>query len=144
MDISQVAKQSGVAASRLRYYEEKGLIRAIGRDGLKRVFSPGILERLALIALGQSAGFSLDEIAGMLGRDGNPEIDKARLVEKADELDGRIKRLCAMRDGLRHAAQCSAPSYLECPKFQRLMQHAAKADKKQRQSGAARQNKPPR
>ncbi len=143
MDISQVAKQSGVAASRLRYYEEKGLIHSIGRDGLKRVFPPGILERLALIALGQSAGFSLDEIAGMLGRDGNPQIDKTKLVEKADELDERIKQLRAMRDGLRHAAQCSAPSYLECPNFQRLMQHAAKADKKQRHSGSASRHKTP-
>ncbi|QYJ75106.1 helix-turn-helix domain-containing protein [Shewanella sp. FJAT-52076] len=143
MDISQVAKQSGVAASRLRYYEEKGLIHSNGRDGLKRVFPPGILERLALIALGQSAGFSLDEIAGMLGTDGVPEIDKAKLVEKADELDARIQRLSTMRDGLRHAAQCSAPSYLECPKFQRLMQHAAKADKKQRQSGLVSGQKKP-
>ena len=65
MDIAEVAKSSGVPASTLRFYEEKGLIRSVGRQGLRRVFGPDVIERLALIALGRSAGFSLDEIAVM-------------------------------------------------------------------------------
>ena len=63
MDIAEVAKRSGVPASTLRFYEEKGLISSIGRQGLRRVFNDSILERLALIALGRAVGFSLDEIA---------------------------------------------------------------------------------
>jgi DNA-binding transcriptional MerR regulator len=63
VDITEVARRSGVPASTLRFYEEKGLIASIGKRGLHRVFDPGVLERLALIALGRSAGFSLDEIA---------------------------------------------------------------------------------
>jgi DNA-binding transcriptional MerR regulator len=125
MDISEVAKRSGVPASTLRFYEEKGLITSIGRQGLRRVFNTGVLERLALIALGRSAGFALDEIAWMLGADGNPQIDRKLLADKAEELDMSIRKMTAMRDGLRHAAVCSAPSHMECPTFRRLLGLAA-------------------
>lgn len=125
MDIVEVAKRSGVPASTLRFYDEKGLISSVGRQGLRRLFSANVLERLALIALGRAAGFSLDEIARMLGSESKPNIDRALLVSKADELERTIKQLTAMRDGLRHAAVCSAPSHLECPKFRRLMGLAA-------------------
>ena len=125
MDIAEVAKRSGVPASTLRFYEEKGLIASVGRRGLRRVFDAGVLERLALIALGRSAGFSLDEIARMFAPDGRPRIDRRVLAAKAEELDGTIRKLSAMRDGLRHAAVCPAPSHMECPTFRRLLGGAA-------------------
>ena len=125
MDIGEVAKRSGLPPSTLRYYEEKGLIASVGRNGLRRVFEKDVLDRLALIALGQAAGFSLDEIAPMLGKGRQPQIDRDLLVRKADELELSIRHMTAVRDGLRHAAVCPAPSYLECPTFQRLMSLAA-------------------
>lgn len=125
MDIAEVARQSGLAASTLRFYEEKGLIASVGRHGLRRVFGADVLERLALIALGRSAGFSLDEIARMFAPDGQLAIDRAMLTVKADELDRTILKLRAMSEGLRHAAICSAPSYLVCPSFQRLLRKAS-------------------
>lgn len=125
LDIAEVARRSGVPASALRYYEEKGLIASIGRRGLRRLFDPAILDRLALIALGRAAGFSLDEIAGMFTPEGAPKIDRAALSAKADDIDGTIRRLAAMRDGLRHAAACRAPSHMECPTFRRILKAAA-------------------
>lgn len=125
MDIAEVAKRSGISASTLRFYEEKGLIRSVGRRGLRRVFDANILEQLALIALGRASGFSLDEIAGMLGSKGQPNIDRELLISKSEELDKTIQKLTAMRDGLRHAAVCSAPSHMECPTFRRLLGLAA-------------------
>jgi len=125
IDIAEVARRSGVPASTLRFYEQKGLIAPVGRRGLRRLFDPGVLERLALIALGRSAGFSLDEIALMFAPDGRPRIDRAMLAAKADDLDRMIRRLGAMRDGLRHAAACSAPSHMECPTFRRILRAAA-------------------
>lgn len=124
LDISEVAKRSGLPASTLRFYEEKGLVAAIGRRGARRLFDPGVLERLALISLGRAAGFSLDEIGLMFAPDGQPQIGRDQLTAKADELDRRIRRMKAMRDGLRHAAICPAPSHFECPKFRRLVQLA--------------------
>jgi len=125
MDITEVARRSGVPASTLRFYEEKGLITSVGRQGLRRVFKPGVLERLALIALGRSAGLSLDEIARMFAPDGRPRVDRDVLAAKAEELDATIAKLGAMRDGLRHAAACPAPSHMECPTFRRLLEGAA-------------------
>jgi DNA-binding transcriptional MerR regulator len=125
MDIHEVARASGVPASTLRYYEEKGLIASVGRRGLRRTFEPRVVERLALIALGRAAGFSLEEIARIFAPDGRPKIDRQLLAGKADQLDRTIRKLGAMRDGLRHAASCPAPSHLECPTFRRLMSAAA-------------------
>lgn len=125
MDIAEVARKSGFPASALRYYEEKGLISSVGRQGLRRTFAPGVLDQLALIALGQAAGFSLDDIGAMFSPDGQASIDRTSLRAKADELDQTIKRLKAMRNGLRHAAVCPAPSHAECPTFQRLLRSAA-------------------
>jgi DNA-binding transcriptional MerR regulator len=136
LDINEVSRRSGVTAATLRYYEGKGLISSVGRRGLRRLFDTSVNEKLALIALGQSAGFSLDEIARMFGADGKPRIDRRVLAEKAAELDGTIRELTAMRDGLRHAAKCSAPSHMECPTFRRLLGMAG--------SGAIRGSRPRR
>ena len=125
MDISEVARRSGVAASALRYYERKGLIRSLESAGARRRFSPAGLDQRALLALGQAAGFSLDEIRVMFTPEGAPNIDRAMLSAKADELERMVKRLKAMIDGLRHAAACPATSHAACPSFQRLLKAAA-------------------
>ena len=125
LDIGEVARRSGVPASTLRFYEEQGLIASIGRHGLRRQYGASVLERLALVALGRAAGFSLDEIGRMFAPDGRPRIDRALLSARADELDRTLRQLTAMLDGLRHAAACRAPSHMECPTFRRLLRAAA-------------------
>lgn len=121
LDIAEVARRTGLPASTLRFYEEKGLIHSIGRLGLRRIFDHRILERLALISMGRAAGFSLEELTGMFAPDGKPRIDKRVLAAKAAELDATIRKLSAIREGLRHAAECRAPSHLECPTFKRIL-----------------------
>ena len=125
MDIAEVARRSGVPASTLRFYEQKGLIASLGREGLRRNFAPAVLDQLALISLGQAAGLSLDDIRTMFSPDGQPSIDRAMLSARADEIDAQVRRLRAMSNGLRHAAVCPAPSHAECPTFQRLLRAAA-------------------
>jgi DNA-binding transcriptional MerR regulator len=134
MDIAEVAKRTGVPASTLRFYEQKGLIASVGRQGLRRVFAPAVLQRLALIALGRSAGFSLEAIAEMFGPDGRPRIDRRVLAAKSAELDRTIRKLKAVRNGLRHAAVCPAPSHMECPTFRRLLEAAVPGAIGQRES----------
>lgn len=140
MDISEVARKSGVAASALRFYERKGLIQSLQTDSARRQFAPSVLDRLALIALGQAAGFSLDEIRDMFTPDGEPHIDRALLVAKADELEQMSKRLKAVVEGLRHAAVCPAASHAACPSFQRLLRAAAAGalDQRKRQRAPRR------
>src|SRR5262245_22462791 len=48
LDIGEVARRSGVPASTLRFYDEQGLIASVGRRGLRRLFEPEVLQRLAL------------------------------------------------------------------------------------------------
>jgi DNA-binding transcriptional MerR regulator len=134
MDIAEVARRSGVPASALRYYEQKGLIASVGRAGLRRTFAPTVLHQLSLIALGQAAGFSLDEVRGMFSADGRANIDRQSLRGKADEIDATIGRLQALSRGLRHAAVCPAENHAECPTFQRLL----------RAAGAGKLGAPPR
>ena len=137
MDIAEVARRSGVAASALRFYEAKGLISSGARHGLRRRFEPAVLDQLALIALGQAAGFTLDEIRSMFAPDGKPSIDRRLLTAKADELDATIRRLKAMSTGLRHAAVCPARSHSECPSFQRLLRAAASKQRLRRQRASS-------
>ena len=125
MDISEVSKQTGIPSSALRYYEQKGLIASVREKGARRRYATNVLDQLALIALGQAAGLSLDEIRSMLSPYGPPNIDRQLLSAKADEIDALIKRLKAMSNGLRHAAACPAPSHAECPSFQKLLKAAA-------------------
>ncbi len=80
LDIGEVARRSGVPASTLRYYEEKGLIASSGRHGLRRLFDAGVLERLALIGLGRAAGRT-----GLPGR--------------ADSAAGAIRRYAGFHGG---------------------------------------------
>ena len=124
LDIGEVSEQSGIPPSTLRYYEEIGLISSVGRHGLRRQYEPQTLLQLSLIALGKSAGFSLDDIAGMFGKDGQPNLPRAELHARADELDRQIRNLTTLRNALRHVADCPAPSHMECPTFRRLVRLA--------------------
>jgi len=135
MDIAEVAKRTGVPASTLRYYEKKGLIASTDRQGLRRRFAPAVLDQLALIALGQAAGLSLDEIGSMLSPNGGSRIDRQLLATKAEEINETIKQLRAVSRGLRHAAECKAPSHAECPTFQRLLKAAASGALASRRQG---------
>lgn len=126
LDIGEVAEKSGSKPSALRYYEEAGLISSVSRHGLRRQFAPEVLLQLKLIAMGKLAGFSLDEIARMFGRNGMPDLPRDVIHAKADEIDRKIRELMALRDTLRHVAECPAPSHMECPTFRRLLDVAGK------------------
>jgi DNA-binding transcriptional MerR regulator len=130
IDIAELSKKTGLPASTLRYYEEKSLISSIGRRGLKRLFDPSVLQRLALVALGRMANFSLSEIRSLLLSDQGTFIDRDVLRAKAVEIDRQISVLQQVRNGLIHAAECPAPSHLECPRFQKMMRVAAKEQAK--------------
>jgi len=121
LDIGDVSRRTGVPPSTLRYYEQIGLIASVGRHGLRRQFDPEVLAQVALISWGKSAGFSLEDIAGMFGRDGRPELPRDEIHARADTIDAHIRNMEILRDTLRHVADCPAPSHMECPTFRRLV-----------------------
>lgn len=67
MKIGELAKHSGLAQSRIRFYESIGLLQTVERrpNGY-RTYPPDAVQVLGLIAIAQKAGFSLDEIRTLL------------------------------------------------------------------------------
>lgn len=136
LDIGEVTAQTGVKPSALRYYEKVGLISSSSRLGLRRQFPQEVLLQIKLIMMGKSAGFSLEEIASMFSDRGTPELPRVMLHQKADQIDQQIHKLIALRDTLRHVADCPASSHMECPTFIRLVEMAGKNHLKQQRKKA--------
>jgi len=121
LDIRDVVELSGVPPSTLRFYEKKGLINSIGRNRLRRQFHKNVLNKLQLIALGQAAGFTLDEMAVMLNTGGRAVIDREPLEQRARKIDDTIRRLQLLSNGLKHIARCTEPEYTQCEEFKKVV-----------------------
>lgn len=78
------------------------------RNGLRRQYPQSVLSQLQLIALGQAAGFSLDEMAAMLNPEGKVAINREQLQQRAQAIDETICKLQLFSEGLKHAARCPA------------------------------------
>jgi DNA-binding transcriptional MerR regulator len=129
MDIGELAAQSGLSASALRYYEEVGLITSIGRRGLRRQFGPEALWQVRLATLGKKAGFTLSEIAALSSTGRASGLPRAALHARRREIDRQIRELTALREVLGHVAACPAPNHFECPRFQKLLRIATRERK---------------
>jgi MerR family redox-sensitive transcriptional activator SoxR len=68
LTIGEVARRSGVAASALRFYEERGLITSVRTSAGHRRFARPVIRRVAFIVFAQRVGLSLDEIRGELAK----------------------------------------------------------------------------
>jgi len=121
LDIREISDLSGVNPSALRYYEKKGLIQPVGRNGLRRQYHENVLNKLQLIALGQAAGFSLDEITEMFNAEDKIALDRERLYQRAQEIDATIRRLELLSCGLKHVARCTQPEHTDCEEFKRVV-----------------------
>jgi DNA-binding transcriptional MerR regulator len=115
LSISDVAAASGLRPSALRYYEEAGLISPAGRRGGRRIYRPDVLSRLALVALAQEVGFTVREIAALLGGHANGKERWREMTErKLGEIDLQMERLQAMKRLLRAAAACECSGVDAC------------------------------
>lgn len=115
LSIGEVAAHTGLRPSALRYYEEIGLIHSVGRRGGRRYFDIDVLSRLRFIALSQSAGFTLEEIATLL--DGRRQMRQRwrRLAEaKLGELDRRMGELRGITRLLEAALACTCARVEGC------------------------------
>jgi DNA-binding transcriptional MerR regulator len=100
MKIGELAKHTGIPASAIRYYEREGLLPKAqrGANGY-RVYDECAPERLELIQLGQSLGFSLDTIRALAALQGDAQKDGllAKLEARLQEVD----RMSAILDAQR-------------------------------------------
>lgn len=121
LTISETARRSGVAASALRYYEERGLISAAEREGAgnHRRYPRPVLRRIAFIVFAQRVGLSLEEIAAELAKlppHGVPtRADWARLSATwSGRIDERIAELERLKAGLTECIGCGCLSLDRC------------------------------
>lgn len=100
--IGSVTKQSGVPIKTIRYYEELGLLKAVGRtESGYRLFNSDIFARLHFIKRAQNLGLSLAEIKEFLDVHDGGELPcdriKVKLNDKIDEIDHQIQQLQVLK-----------------------------------------------
>ena len=119
LPISEVSRRSGVAASALRFYEERGLISSERAGSGHRRFPRPVLRRIAFIVFAQRVGLTLDEIGDELAKlpgDRAPtRRDWARLsTQWSSRIDDRIAELQRLKAGLTDCIGCGCLSLDRC------------------------------
>jgi MerR family redox-sensitive transcriptional activator SoxR len=119
LTINQVSRRSGVAASALRYYEERGLIRSERAGSGHRRFPRAVLRRIAFIVFAQRLGMSLEEVKAELDTLPTDHIptgeDWSRLSGGwTRRIDERIAELERLKSGLAGCIGCGCLSLSTC------------------------------
>ncbi|OKB68192.1 Cu(I)-responsive transcriptional regulator [Serratia marcescens] len=121
MNISDVAKKTGLTSKTIRFYEEKALITApIRSDNGYRHYSAKHVEELTLLRQARQVGFNLDECRELVALFNDPARHsadvKARTLQKVAEIEKHISELGEMRQRLLTLAeQCPGDEGAECP-----------------------------
>jgi MerR family redox-sensitive transcriptional activator SoxR len=119
LTIGEVARRSGVAASALRFYEERGLIESERAGSGRRRYPRPVLRRIAFIVFAQRVGLTLDEIGTELAKlppDRAPARDDwSRLSSTwTERIDDRIAELQRLKAGLTECIGCGCLSLDRC------------------------------
>lgn len=119
LTIGELAKRSGVAASALRYYEERELIWPERTAAGHRRYERSVLRRVAFIVFAQKIGLTLEEVARELRR-----LPRNRVPAKShwaalgktwtEAIDARIAQLELLREGLTSCIGCGCLSLRRC------------------------------
>ncbi|KJM64941.1 Cu(I)-responsive transcriptional regulator [Pluralibacter gergoviae] len=121
MNISDVAKKTGLSSKAIRFYEEKGLVTAPMRsDNGYRNYTQKHLDELTLLRQARLVGFNLEECRELVHLFNDPARHsadvKARTLQKVAEIESHIEQLQAMRQQLLSlAASCPGDDGADCP-----------------------------
>src|ERR1700750_1862296 len=115
MTIGDVARRSGVAATALRFYEDKGLITSERAGSGHRRYPRPVLRRIAFIVFAQKVGLSLDEIGAELAKLAADRAPTGRDLERltrtwSARIDDRIAELRRLQRGLTECIGCGCLS----------------------------------
>ena len=119
LTIGEVARRSGVAASALRFYDDRGLIRSERAGSGHRRYPRPVLRRIAFIVFAQRIGLTLEEIGAELAKlppERAPNRrDWSRLSRQwASRIDQRIAELEHLKLGLTECIGCGCLSIERC------------------------------
>ncbi len=121
MNISDVAKKTGLTSKAIRFYEEKGLVtQPARRDNGYRSYNARHLEELTLLHQARLVGFNLDECRELVALFNNPQRHsadvKVRTLQKVKDIENHIQQLKAMREHLLALAEsCPGDDSADCP-----------------------------
>ena len=123
LSIGEVAREVGVAASALRYYEKAGLLPAPPRRSGQRCYNEAVLGRIYLIRLALEAGFTVAETRLFLSGF-SPQIPpaarwRALAARKLEEIDALMDRARRMKSLLEASFQCHCPRLEDCERYLR-------------------------
>lgn len=126
MNISDVAKKTGLTSKAIRFYEEKGLVTPPLRseNGYRR-YTQQHLDELTLLRQARLVGFNLEECGELVNLFNDPERHsadvKARTLHKVEEIEKHIAQLQEMRDQLLAlATACPGDDSADCPIIENL------------------------
>ena len=146
MSIGQLAREAGVAATALRYYEREGVLAPTVRSRAGyRLYSQQAVEQLGFIRSAQAVGFTLDDIRALMGLDGASDKmsrkDVQELIEKRlGELAERMRDLRRVQAALAKALHNCQHAPGECPVLKEL--HVSEATLRTRKGKHGTKTKP--
>ena len=119
LTIGEVSRRSGVAASALRFYEERGLISSERAGSGHRRYPRPVLRRIAFIVFAQRIGLTLDEIGAALAKlppeRAPTRRDWLRIARAwTSRIDQRIAELERLKLGLAECIGCGCLSLERC------------------------------
>ena len=116
MTIGQVAKQSGLAPSAIRFYEQAAVLPRPVRISGKRYYDSAVLGHLAVIGRAKACGFSLEQIRKLFSgfrKEAKPSERWQTLArQKMIELDEMTRKIDAMKEMLERP--CACQDFAEC------------------------------
>ncbi|WP_064602410.1 Cu(I)-responsive transcriptional regulator [Photobacterium sp. J15] len=135
MNISEVARLTGLTAKTIRFYEDKGVITPPSRSSNGyRYYSQTNIDELLLIRRSRLVGFNLDECRELLDFSRDPQRKsadvKAKAEQKLAEIDHKIAELMEMKTTLEAlTVQCPGDDSARCPIIEGLCRHANQGSK---------------
>jgi len=119
LTIGEVSRRSGVAASALRFYEERGLIASERAGSGHRRYPRPVLRRIAFIVFAQRVGLTLEEIGAELAKLPPDRVPTRRDWERlsrrwSERIDERIAELHRLKRGLTECIGCGCLSLERC------------------------------
>ena len=115
LGIGELAEQAKVSTSRIRYYDERGLVSPVARISGRRRFAPNAVRRLWLIDLCTQSGFTLAETKLLLADRGRRRAASRKLAEqKLSDITAQIAQLHAARELIETGLRCTCPSLEDC------------------------------
>lgn len=120
LNIGEVAKQTGLRAKTIRYYEDIGLVKPLRDTNDYRVFRESDLHKLTFLSRARSLGFTIDDCRALLALyedEHRASADVKAIAHKhLDEIEAKITDLRAMQATLTHLArECAGDHRPDCP-----------------------------